>query len=71
MKQFKKQCKNDTKLFDAELSSVRNKAEAKKRKEEFEIELAEKVSHSHAYVQPAFTKRAARIQGVRVVVPMS
>ena len=42
-KAFKKRSKNEQKLFEAELSSVKNKADVKRRKEENEIEMREKV----------------------------
>lgn len=43
LKAFKKSCKVEAKLFDAELSHVKVKAEVKRRREEFEMDMAEKV----------------------------
>ncbi|XP_067934486.1 serine/threonine-protein kinase 10-like isoform X2 [Watersipora subatra] len=41
-KSFKKSCKAETRLFDAELNSVKLKSEVKRKKEEHDIEMAEK-----------------------------
>lgn len=43
MKAFKKRSKDEQKLFEAELRTLKNKPDAKRRKEEYDIEIREKV----------------------------